>query len=147
MPIIDSLIGKVVDSGVNVLKSYFPPDLTPEQKAKLEEGIQAYKLAMSKQMNDYSQAVITEQSNIIQAETNSDSWLTKNWRPLTMLVFVFIIANNYILFPYITLFGGTATPLAIPPDMWQLLKLGLGGYVIGRSVEKIVKERATNAGK
>jgi len=26
----------------------------------------------------------------------------------------------------------------IPPDMWQLLKIGVGGYVLGRSGEKIV---------
>jgi len=141
LPIVGDFIDKVVDSGVSVIKSYFPPNLTPEQRSKLEEGLQQYKLTMNKQLNDYSQVVITEQSKIIQSEVDSDSWLTKNWRPLTMLVFVFIIANNYILFPYITLFGGKATALDIPPDMWQLLKLGLGGYVIGRSVEKLVRER------
>ena len=37
----------------------------------------------------------------------------------------------------VPLFG---TPQAdIPPDMWDLLKLGVGGYVVGRSVEKGVK--------
>ena len=37
----------------------------------------------------------------------------------------------------VPLFG---TPAAdIPPDMWDLLKLGVGGYVLGRSVEKGVK--------
>ena len=28
--------------------------------------------------------------------------------------------------------------LTIPPDMWDLLKLGIRGYVAGRSVEKAV---------
>ena len=27
----------------------------------------------------------------------------------------------------------------IPPDMWDLLKLGVGGYVVGRSAEKGIK--------
>jgi len=139
IPIIGDLIGKVVDAGAGLIKSYFPPDLTPEQKAKLEQGIQAYQLEMNRQLNDYSKTIIKEQSKIIQAETNSDSWMAKNWRPITMLVFVFIIANNYILFPYISLFGGTATALPIPDNMWKLLELGLGGYVIGRSVEKSIK--------
>ena len=53
-----------------------------------------------------------------------------------MLCFVAIIANNYLLFPYIQLFGGSAVKLDIPPDMWDLLKLGIGGYIAGRSVEK-----------
>ncbi|MCS7280543.1 MAG: hypothetical protein NZ583_02795 [Desulfobacterota bacterium] len=29
--------------------------------------------------------------------------------------------------------------LEIPPDMWTLLEIGIGGYVVGRSAEKIVK--------
>ena len=139
IPIIGDLIGKVVDAGAGLFKSYFPPDLTPEQKAKLEAGIQAYQLEMNKELNEYSKTIIEEQSKIIQSEANGEGWLQKNWRPVTMLTFVFIIANNYILYPYITLFGGKAITLDIPPDMWGLLKLGLGGYVVGRSIEKSIK--------
>lgn len=78
-------------------------------------------------------------ADIIKAEINSDSWMAKNWRPMTMLVFVFIIANNYILFPYLQMFFSSGAMLDIPPDMWALLKIGLGGYVVGRSVEKGVQ--------
>ena len=74
--------------------------------------------------------------DIIMAEAKSDSFIAKNWRPITMLVFVVIIANNYILFPYLQLFFGTGAMLDLPPDMWDLLKIGLGGYVVGRSAEK-----------
>ncbi len=74
--------------------------------------------------------------NIIEAEAKSSHWLTANWRPLTMLTFVVIVANNYILYPYLALFWPDAPVLEIPPDMWDLLKIGLGGYVVGRSVEK-----------
>ena len=56
-----------------------------------------------------------------------------------MLTFVAIIANNYILYPYLSLFWGEAPVLEIPPDMWGLLKIGLGGYVVGRSAEKVAK--------
>ena len=139
IPIVGDLISKVVDAGTSLLKSYFPPDLTPEQKAKLEAGIQAYQLEMNKELNEYSKTIIEEQSKIIQAEANGDGWFQRNWRPITMLTFVFIIANNYIFYPYITLFGGKAIALTLPPDMWNLLKLGLGGYVVGRSVEKSIK--------
>jgi len=142
IPIIGTLIEKVVDAGTSMLKSYFPPDLSPEQKAKLEQGLRAYQLEMNNQLNDYSKTVIDSQSKIIQAEANSGSWLAQNWRPITMLVFVFIIANNYIIYPYLSMFTDKATMLQIPNDMWQLLKLGLGGYVVGRSVEKSVKAYA-----
>jgi len=90
------------------------------------------------------QEVIKAQSAVIVAEAKSQSFIASNWRPIMMLTFVAIIANNYILFPYITLFGGTATTLEIPPDMWGLLKIGVGGYIIGRSGEKMVKSYAEN---
>jgi|TARA_R110002110_G_scaffold52660_3_gene152955 hypothetical protein len=90
------------------------------------------------------QEVITAQRDVIVAEAKSQSFIARNWRPIMMLTFVGIIANNYILFPYITLFGGTATTLEIPPDMWALLKIGVGGYVMGRSGEKMVESFAKN---
>jgi len=133
------IIGSLIDAGINLFKSYFPPDLTPEQKAKLEEGEQAFKQSLTNSLIDYSKTILEQQASIVRAEAQGDSWLQKSWRPITMLVFVFIIANNYILFPYLSLFTNKVVELNIPPDMWGLLKLGLGGYVIGRSVEKAVK--------
>ncbi|MCW9035572.1 MAG: holin family protein [Alphaproteobacteria bacterium] len=73
-------------------------------------------------------------ASIIIAEAQGESWLQRNWRPMLMCLFGVIIANNYLIVPLL------GTPLAeIPSDMWDLLKLGLGGYVIGRSAEKGVK--------
>jgi len=133
------IIGDLIEAGTGLIKSYFPPDLSPEQKAKLEQGLATAQKELTAKVIAYSENEITKRVSVIKAEANGESWLQRNWRPLTMLTFVFIIANNYILFPYISLFGGTATALDIPPDMWDLLKLGLGGYVVGRSVEKSVK--------
>ena len=133
------IVGTLIDAGINLFKSYFPPDLTPEQKAKLEEGEQAFKQSLTNSLIDYSKTILEQQASVVRAEANGDSWLQKSWRPITMLVFVFIIANNYILFPYLSLFTNKVVELNIPPDMWGLLKIGLGGYVVGRSVEKAVK--------
>ena len=80
------------------------------------------------------------QSKIITAEASSEHWLVAAWRPITMLVFVFIIANNYILVPYINMFlENDIKPLELTEQMWELLKIGLGGYVVGRSAEKFAK--------
>jgi hypothetical protein len=100
--------------------------------------------AIKRKLLGLEQAVITAQKEVIVAEANSQSFIARNWRPIMMLTFVSIIANNYILFPYITLFGGTAITLEIPPDMWGLLKIGVGGYVLGRSGEKMVESYAKN---
>ena len=100
--------------------------------------------AIKRKLLSLEQSVIDAQKEVIVAEATSQSFIARNWRPIMMLTFVFIIANNYIFFPYISLFGGTAMVLEIPPDMWGLLKIGVGGYVMGRSGEKMVESYAKN---
>ena len=114
--------------GSTLLDKFFP-DKDAANKAKLM-------LMEMKQSGELSR--LQASAGIVTAEANSDHWLAANWRPITMLTFVFIIANNYILYPYLALFFEEAPKLEIPPDMWALLKIGLGGYVVGRSVEKAV---------
>lgn len=83
--------------------------------------------------------------SIITAEAKGESWMQRNWRPLTMLTFVFIIANNYILTPYAEFIGswfglGLHVPtLPIPDGMWTLLQIGIGGYIASRGGEKMIK--------
>ena len=121
--------------GVTDLVGQFVED--KDKSNELETAIKSKLLGLE-------QAVITAQKEVIVAEANSQSFIARNWRPIMMLTFVSIIANNYILFPYITLFGGTAITLEIPPDMWGLLKIGVGGYVLGRSGEKMVESYDKN---
>jgi hypothetical protein len=59
---------------------------------------------------------------------------------LPRCLFGLIVANNYVIGPIFE------TPMAdIPPDMWDLLKLGLRGYVLGRGVEKGVAVWKSNS--
>ena len=75
--------------------------------------------------------------NIIIAETKSQSWLARNWRPILMLTIVAIVANNYIFFPYASLFTAKVTMLVLPEHLWSLLKIGVGGYIVSRGAEKV----------
>ena len=65
-----------------------------------------------------------------------------------MLSFVFIIFNNYVIAPYAVAFVGpdVIPMLDIPPGMWGLLTVGIGGYIGGRSYEK-GKKIAADAAK
>jgi len=81
--------------------------------------------------------LLESRTKIILAEAQGKSWLQRNWRPLLMAEFGVIILNNYILNPWISVMFNVDVMLDIPPDMWSLLKLGLTGYVIGRSAEKL----------
>ena len=83
--------------------------------------------------------LVTSQEKIIVAEAQGGSWIQRSWRPITMLTFVFIIANNYILVPYAVAFGASVPMLDLPPGMWSLLTVGIGGYIGGRTYEKVKK--------
>ena len=100
--------------------------------------------AIKNKLVNLEQEVVKAQRDVIVAEANSQSFIASNWRPIMMLTFVFIIANNYILFPYVQLFGGTAIELKIPEAMGGLRKIGVGGYVVGRRGEKMVESYAKN---
>ena len=54
-----------------------------------------------------------------------------------MLTFTAIVATNWLILPVVSWFGPHLVPLVLPPDMWDLLKIGVGGYIVGRSGEKI----------
>lgn len=108
--------------------------LIPDPKAKAEAQIKLMELSQAGQLKELESAM-----NIITAEAKSDHWIVAAWRPITMLTFVAIVANNYILYPYLSLFWPEAPILELPPDLWDLIKIGLGGYVVGRSVEKSIK--------
>ena len=74
------------------------------------------------------------QTEVIITEAQGN-WLQRSWRPVLMLAFGFIVI--YVKFI------GPLFDLKIPEledEFWDLLQLGIGGYVIGRTGEKIMKE-------
>jgi len=107
--------------------------ITDKDKAKeLEAVIEGELIKQETKFMSYQRDTIT-------AEINSKSWLARNWRPITMLTFVFIVFNNFVLAPYLKMFGAPFTILPIPPQMWTLLSIGIGGYIAGRTGEKMIK--------
>ena len=77
-------------------------------------------------------AIYAGQAEIVKAEAQSQHWLAACWRPILMLTFGGLIVARWLGFsaPNIT----EAEVL----KLWDIVQLGLGGYVIGRSVEKVV---------
>lgn len=118
---------------------------TEEEKLTLKNQLATIQNEMGVKVLDYETRLMEAQASVIRAEAQGHSWLQRNWRPLTMLVFVFIVAWNYIIVP---IFGMTLLP--IHEDMWGLMKIGLGGYIIGRSAEKVapgIARAMTEAGR
>ena len=80
-------------------------------------------------------------ASIVEAEAKSN-WFVAGWRPTLMYVLIFILIWNYILGPVCKLFTGTIITFELPGDVWTLLQIGLGGYVVGRSGESIARTLA-----
>ncbi len=77
-------------------------------------------------------------SRIIEAEAKA-GWFASSWRPLLMYVLIFILVWNYVIGPVIKVFFGAVITFELPGDVWTLLNVGLGGYVIGRSAESVAR--------
>ena len=75
-------------------------------------------------------AELTARAGIVQAEANSGNWLASGWRPITMLTFTALIVARWL--------GWSAPGISEAEvlKLWDIVQLGLGGYVIGRSIEK-----------
>ena len=80
-------------------------------------------------------------AKIIEAEAKA-GWFASSWRPLLMYVLIFILVWNYILGPVIKVFTGAVISFELPGDVWTLLNVGLGGYVVGRSAESVARTMA-----
>lgn len=112
---ISTLISKAVDK--------VAPDAGEAEKLKnqiTKELIHADTQAFDAQV----QVLITE---------SSGNLLQRSWRPITMLFFVGLIGAHWI----------GLTPDNLPEAqvmaLLEIVKIGLGGYVVGRSAENVMK--------
>ena len=77
---------------------------------------------------DLEREKLAARASLIAAEIGGQSWLQRNWRPITMLSFLILVILDA--------FGLLVFRLS--DEAWLLLQIGLGGYVVGRSAEKML---------
>ena len=123
------LIGSLIPVVGKVLDRVLPDTV---EKDKVRAELQA-------SLMEHSASIEKAAASVVIAEAKGESWIQRSWRPITMLSFVVIIVNNYIIVPWLKTFGLPAVHLEIPPDMWTLLSLGLSGYIVSRGAEKGIK--------
>jgi hypothetical protein len=102
--------------------------------AKLKADLQ------TQMMQSHTQE-LTAAAKIIEAEAKA-GWFASSWRPLLMYVLIFILIWNYVLGPVILFFFKASITIELPGDVWTLLQIGLGGYVVGRSAESVARTMA-----
>lgn len=108
------LVGDVIDR------------VLPDEKAK-----QQAKAEITRQMLEQQADIENAAAKVVTTEAASKHWLAANWRPLLMLTFGGLIVARW--------FGWAAPNLSESEylALWDIVELGIGGYIIGRSGEKI----------
>ena len=115
LPALIPLIGNVLDRVI------------PDPQAAAEAKLKALEMAQRGELAGLE---------IIKAEAQGESWLQRNWRPILMLTFGGLIVARWC--------GFVAPNLSEAEylKLWSIVEFGLGGYVVGRSVEKIAPDVA-----
>ncbi len=135
-PAIGGFLSKVLGAGVketvdsigNAIDKIDKSDEKLELQLKYKELL----LNMEGACIDYESKLLETKSKIIESETKGEGWLQRNWRPVLMCICMFIIFSNYVLVPFFSI-----TPAVLDEHIWNLMVVGTGGYIAGRSLEKI----------
>jgi hypothetical protein len=166
IPIVASLLGSLAQNGLGLLSSAIqakgkevventlgvkiPDNPTPEDVSKLRQlqfeheerllelGIEKAKLELA-EMEVLAKAAQNDADNITdrwQADMSSDSWLSKNIRPMSLIA----IFLGYFLFAMMSAFGLNANESYVTLlGNWGMLVFG--AYFGSRTVEKITEIR------
>ena len=164
LPIIASLLGTLAENGLGLLSSAIqakgkevventlgvkiPDAPTPEDVSKLRElqfaheekllelGIEKAKMELA-EMQMFADAAKADAQNVTDrwtADMASDSWLSKNIRPMSLIA----IFCGYFLFAMMSAFGLNANESYVSLlGQWGMLIMG--AYFGGRTIEKLAE--------
>jgi phage-related minor tail protein len=168
IPIIGALLGTLAENGLGLLSSAIqakgkevventlgikiPDNPTPADVERLRElqyeheerllelGIEKAKLEMA-ELELLAKAAQNDAENITdrwQADMSSDSWLSKNIRPMSLMA----IFSGFFLFAMMSAFGYNANEsyVTLLGNWGQLI---MGAYFAGRTIEKLAEMRSS----
>ena len=124
-----SILGGLVKPILGMVDDFH---LSGEEKGEIKIALETLHNKLASEGLKYEAAIAEYKSSIIIAEAKSESWITRSWRPITMLTFVVLIVliSTGVM--------DTDALAAVPGQLWTLITIGIGGYMGGRSAEKIV---------
>jgi hypothetical protein len=122
-------IVEIIGAVTGVLAKVIPD---PQKRMEVEAEIQKALLA--------SQAVIYDaMKSVMAADAASEGWLTRNARPIVVMWCLGMI-TWVVVSPMFGLQSATISAIrAVLTDLWNLVMVGIGGYILAKSVTDAVK--------
>lgn len=130
---IEMLIGPVAE----VLKRIIPD---PVERERITAEV-------TKTLAENEKALLDAMSTTMAADAASEGWLARSARPLVVIWSMVLVTSVVI---ETAVFGSAriVTSLqAVPDFLWNLIIVGIGGYMLLRSVDKGVKSFAQTRGR
>lgn len=120
------LIGGIFKPAAELIDELHTSD---EERLQHKERLLEVQAIAMQTVFEYERDSLTARAAIVNSEAQSEHWIAASWRPIVMLSLMALVIVDS--------FGWLANPLS--GEAWLLLQIGLGGYVVGRSGEKIAK--------
>jgi len=125
------LAGPLITKVLGIVSAY---QAGKADEAKLRSEIE-------KAILDTFAEVSKSQASVIEKEMSGEGWMQRNWRPMVALGFAFIVFFYGLLTPVMVSWVGLP-PVRVGDDLLKWIMdavvICLGGYIGGRSLEKIV---------
>lgn len=129
LPILTAIAGPIVKGLFGII----------DQAVEDKDAANKIKAEIANRQQELMQTELKGAIDIILAEARGN-WIQRSWRPVLMLVIVAIVANNYLIVPWLEIFGAPVAVLDLPAKLYDLMLVGVGGYIAGRSGEKMVEK-------
>ena len=120
------LIGGIFKPAAQLIDELHTSD---EERLEHKERLLEVQAIAMQTVFEYEEKSLSARAEIVNSEAQSEHWIVAAWRPIVMLSLTALVIVDS--------FGWLANPLS--GEAWLLLQIGLGGYVVGRSGEKIAK--------
>lgn len=121
-----TLIGQFIEPAAKLIDELHTSE---EEKLNAKTQMLGVQTSLVMEVLNHEAEIMQMKSNVIMAEAQGEGWLQRSWRPITMLTFlVLVVCDCFGLLTF-----------RLSSEAWVLLQLGLGGYVVSRGGEKIVK--------
>jgi len=125
MPLIAKEISQVIASITGGLDELIT---SKEERDILRNQLYEMKYSLVEKAMEAELRILESRTQIITAEAKGESWLQRSWRPITALTFLVLIVLHHLGF----------LQIEITDQMWDLLQVMIGGYVVSRGIEKAV---------